>query len=209
MTADTSVMGAIGQAMGKASQGAVLGHAIGQLKDEADEAMALANRWSVYAKGLEQQVSQLKGTVQSLAGTAQEKIAEVADLKLERIETNEKLAETSEKLAKSQMNKEGYAARAKANEAYGKQFKFRLRQMEKGLRYSGASKEAVGAVLKVYQDVIERLNLEHELPDDLKERAETAWNQFMNGEDLTADDEVQAIIDEAPVPKAQGPATFR
>ena len=110
---------------------------------------------------------------------------------------------------KSQMNKEDYAARAKANEAYGKQFSFRLRQMEKALQYSSADKEGLRSILKVYEEMIERLKLTDELPDDLKKKAETVRDKFMNGENLTADDDVQAIIDEAPVPKAQGPATFR
>ena len=201
MTADTSMMGAIGQAMGNAAQGAMLGYTIGQLRDEASNAIALANGWHDYAKRLERQVSQLQGTVQSLAGTAKEKIAEVADLKLERIRTNEKLA-------KSQLNKQFNSATSDANQAYGKQFKFRLRQMEKALKHSSGDKEAMRSILKVYEEVIERLNLTGELPDDLKKTAESIREKFMNGENLTADDDVQAIIDEAPVPKAQGPANF-
>ena len=201
MTSDTSMMGAIGQAMGNAAQGAMLGYTIGQLRDEASNAIALANGWHDYAKRLELQVSQLQGTVQSLAGTAKEKIAEVADLKLERIRTNEKLA-------KSQLNKQFNSATSDANQAYGKQFKFRLRQMEKALKHSSGDKEAMRSILKVYEEVIERLNLTGELPDDLKKTAESIREKFMNGENLTADDDVQAIIDEAPVPKAQGPANF-
>ena len=104
MTADTSMMGAIGQAMGNAAQGAVLGQAIGQLRDDASNAVALANGWHDYAKRLELQVSQLQATVQSVAETAQEEIAKVADLELELIEKNEKLAETNEKLAKETLH---------------------------------------------------------------------------------------------------------
>ena len=81
--------------------------------------------------------------------------------------------------------------------------------MPKARQHSSADKEVLRSIFKVCEEVIERLDLTDELHDDLKKNAEIVWEKFMIGEDLTADDEVQAIIDEAPVPKAQGPATFR
>ena len=184
MTADTSMMGAIGQ-----------------LRDDDSNAVALANGWHDYAKRLELQVSQLQATVQSVAETAQEEIAKVADLKIERIATNEKLAN-------AQMNKDAYADRAKANEAYGKQFRFRLQQMEKALQHSSTNLAAIWPVLKAYREVVERMNLTNELPDDLREKAQTIWEKFSNGEEPTVDHEIQAIIDVAPVPKRPPGAFF-
>lgn len=75
--------------------------------------------------------------------------------------------------------------------------------MEKALRHSRTDKEAFRSILKVYEEVIERLDLTDELPDDLKKNAETVWEQLISGEDLTNDDDVKKIIDEAPFSKAQ------
>ena len=67
--------------------------------------------------------------------------------------------------------------------------------MQKARQHSSADKEALRSILKVYEEVIERLDLTDELHDDLKKNAEIVWEKFMIGEDLTADDDVQTIID--------------
>ena len=74
-------------------------------------------------------------------------------------------------------------------------FAFARCQRPKARQHSSADKEALRSILKVYEEVIERLDLTDELLDDLKKNAEIVWEKFMNGEDLTADDDVQAIID--------------
>ena len=190
---DSSLTGAIGRAMGEAAHGAVLGHTIVRMKDEIDDTIGLANRWAAYAGGLEREIVLLKSDIKSMELHRREQLEEITGLKLQ-------LVALGEKHQVAQDNREMNNEIAVANQIYGKQIKNRLRQMEKALQHSSADKASMRALLQPYEDLVKRLNLEGELPPDLRLRAETLWNNFNNGDNLTDDPEIQKIIDEAPVP---------
>ena len=213
---DTSIMGAIGQAMGQGAQGAMLGRVIGDLRDDVAEANDTAHEWRNYALKLQRKVDKLNEGVNSISDTATKTIEDyekyTAQLKAASntaLEVaKEDIVKAYEHYAEAQRNSKKNLDHARANEAYGKALKFRLCQMEIALRVTSAEKIGLQYAFDSLEALLTRLNLMGELPDDLVKNVEMIRDKFIESEVLTDNPEVQKCIDEAPVPTPHGPVTF-
>lgn len=180
----------LAKAMGDAAHGAVLGRAIGEANDQAEIAIEKAHGWMRYASSMEAEVARLNQRIKAM----------------EQAHSAE-LEEAQAKARKAQESADGFynaavnqAERRNANEDRAKQYKSRLSQVEKALRHSSANIEALKFLLEPYKAIVDRMRLQGELPEDLAQKADEIWQKYMDGEDLTNDPDVQAILDANPLP---------
>jgi len=185
---------ALAKAMLDAAHGAVLGRAIGDANDRADMNLERGMEWLRYARSLEQDVARLKHAL---------------------IQEKKKNRELEDQLVKADQESTNLANNA-LNETHekvqtfkrGREYKARLSQVEKALRHSGANTEALKVLLAPYKALIERLNLQGDLPADLEVKADEVWRKYLEGENLTNDPDIQAILDEVPLPPAAHPQSM-
>ena len=225
----TSLNGSLGGAMAEVTRAAALGRAMGSAKDALLEAYSVTEAWIARAEELERDNLSLQKILKSTEVIVVAVNEEVVALKKQRdslvtysdnlrTTNNILVSQYNELAAKFDQSRKNLSDSEKShnrtgdsldtNIAYGKQVKHRLRQMEKALKYSSADTEALKAILKPYEDLVARLNLNIELPQDLREKADLVWANFNNGIILTSNELVQNIIDEAPQPKATGMVGF-
>ena len=225
----TSLNGSLAGAMAEVTRAAALGRAMGSAKDALHEAYSVTEAWIERANDLEKDNLSLRKVLKATDTLVIALREEILALKIQRDgleddygslrNTYNKLHPLYNELAikfnsgqqnlRSSLNSEEMTGRCLHNHiVYGKQVKHRLRQMEKALKYSSANTEALKAILKPYEDLVARLNLNVELPEDLRAKADLVWENFNNGTILTVDESVQKIIDEAPMPKSFGSIGF-
>lgn len=170
----------LGQAMLDAAHGAMLGEAIGQANAFADEANRRAHEWMHYARNLEAKVEFLEGKVRNLAAQNSNLTNEIQN----REGVRRYLA------AELKLSRDSNSANSKLA-AYRKQS---VEALYQALRCSSSKAEALKVLLEHHREVVVRLQLIDQLPQDLEHKAEEAAREFLNGRQLTRDPEVHAIL---------------
>lgn len=176
----------LGTAIGIAVEGAMLGQAIGDAYEQAEASMQKAQEWRNYAKQLEKKVDILSKNINAVQ-------EEKSKIEGELAEANRGNRILYSVIKDESDGKIGTLKRAQ-------QYKNRLSQVEKALRYSSANAESLKIILEPYKALVARLNLEGELPPDIEAKADEIWRKHIEGESLTNDANVQEILDANPLP---------
>lgn len=185
-----SIASGIGKAMGDAAHDAILGHAIGEADATAHLAIHRANQWRQRSEELQADLNVA--------------LAQLHETRADRDAMEVRLATTEAELVRVKRSGEvviqNYSEGLNDHLEYGRAIQKRLRQVEKALQHSSADKTALKALLDPYKELVARFKLDGELPADMRQRADTLWNAFMSGGQLTEDAKIQEIVDQAPLP---------
>lgn len=183
----------LAKAMADAANGAVLGRAIGDAHDRADEANRKLDGWIAYARDLEVQVDRMSARIRQLEKNEKATNAELEESRALLARANQNTRTAVEIGTEDAAEKFATAQRAK-------QYKARLSQMEKALQHTSVNLDTLRMVLEPYKAIVARLGLENEIPLNVQECAEEVWRKYTEGEKLTNDPDVQAILDVCPMP---------
>lgn len=190
----SSLFGSMAGAAANAMQGAAIGRAIGGANDRADHATNQANLWYDHAKQLEAEVDSLKLKLKS----AKESGVDLAT----KLQAAEKELVRLKDMAGGVIDEKSLSLAM--NIKYGKEIKKRLIQMEKGLQHSSADRVSITFMLSTYKELFgdfSTLLNEGAISLETKEKAESVWTAFMNGDKLTDSKPIQDLIDLAPMPE--------
>jgi hypothetical protein len=197
----TSLFGAMAGAAANAMEGAAIGRAIGGANDRAAHAENQADVWYEHSQKLEALVDKLRIQLKNSEASRVDLAAklEAAEKELVRFKgvAQDALGNTKDSLMQ--------------NVEYGKEIKKRLRQMEKALQHSSADTASVTFMLNTYKELFgdfSELLANGNISEETKDRAETVWKAFMNGEKLTDSKPIQDIIDQAPMPEKTAKVFF-
>jgi hypothetical protein len=188
-----SLFGSMAGAAANAMEGHAIGQAIGSANQRANHAEHQLDLWYNHAKKLEVMVDNLRDELKN-SNTARSNLSA-------KLEAAEK--ELAEEIASTLRVMDNKANVLLENVVYGKKIKSRMIQLEKGLQHSSCDRASATHMLKIYQGLfgdLSTLLANGSISLETKEKAEAVWNEFRSTGKVTDSPEIQALLDEAPMP---------